>query len=74
MTNKDPCVRMCCSHCPGVLWGRTCEHELRNIWLDVQTGEQGQGTLRLVDLLLHLTQLLVHPLDKGAGKQTQSLG
>lgn len=40
----------------------TCKHELRNIWLDMQTCEERKGTLALVYFLLKFTQLGVHPL------------
>lgn len=40
----------------------TCKHELRHVWLHVQTREEGQWTLGLVYFLLDATQLDVHPL------------
>lgn len=42
----------------------TCKHELRNIWLDMQTSEKRKGTLGLVYFLLYATKLHVHPLVK----------
>ncbi len=40
----------------------TCKHELRNIWLDMQTREERKRTLGLVYFLLDAAQLDVHPL------------